>query len=144
MGQTTPVSLTLTPRCQVSSSHAENESRKRLESSSGEELLLSLQPQLPTQTYSTDAGQKGREGRRRELLIMALGNGKRNQEGKEGHLHVYRLHTDWDEEMAGTGLEARPQNALFSLQWRQSQCLIPQETCSGKQSQKCRLPPASF
>lgn len=41
-----------------------------------------------------------------------------NKLGEEGYLHAYRLHKDRDEVMVGTGLEIRPQDALFSLQWR--------------------------
>lgn len=58
-------------------------------------------------------GEGKKEGKAPDLLIMAWGNSKRKQERKEGHLHVHRLHKDWDEEMAGTGLEARPQDAFL-------------------------------
>lgn len=47
---------------------------------------------------------------------------------------MYRLHKDRDEVTAGTRLEVRPQDVQ-----RQSQRLIPWESCSGKDLWKGRL-----
>lgn len=62
----------------------------------GEEFLLSLQPWLPALTHCMD-GKEGKSSQAGHAGIL-------KQAGK-GNLHMYSLHKDWDEVVAGTRLE---------------------------------------